>query len=178
MSVIQSMQPFTMATIKDEDAATSDSSSNPESISTVSVVDLAPTTSHALAEKGIRHSPPQGKGASQFDHDGVNIEDLGWNGEHIPQPVVGGLEHDNLFILTRRFCKQMFHVRSNARRDVDAAASRYLLTVHNPRRFSYTVLLIERSSGYRQTDKAVEVEYPAKPCPGCCELYSCPQVVS
>ncbi|TGJ83739.1 hypothetical protein E0Z10_g5049 [Xylaria hypoxylon] len=66
-----------------------------------------PTLSHSLAlgdhdEKGIVQEPRDEEAA-----------DLGWNKrkENIPTPLVGGLGNEDLWILIRRFNKQMYHVK-------------------------------------------------------------------
>ncbi|KAK3648017.1 profilin, required for normal timing of actin polymerization in response to thermal stress [Elasticomyces elasticus] len=65
-----------------------------------------PTLSHALAM-----SADHGGHAQQDNDD--DIKDLGWNqrNEDIPKPLVGGLPNDELWILIRRFNKQMYHVK-------------------------------------------------------------------
>ncbi|KZO93314.1 hypothetical protein CALVIDRAFT_546671 [Calocera viscosa TUFC12733] len=42
------------------------------------------------------------------------IGDLGWNekAEDVPQPVIGGVTNDALWMLVRRFDKQMYHVKA------------------------------------------------------------------
>jgi len=74
--------------------------------------DSAPTGSHALAtadhdEKGA----VQVHGQFDTDHE---VKDLGWNEppEKIPSPLVGGLPNDQLWMLVRRFNKQMYHVKA------------------------------------------------------------------
>ncbi|KAI0467345.1 hypothetical protein F4859DRAFT_525987 [Xylaria cf. heliscus] len=66
-----------------------------------------PTLSHSLAmadheEKGIVQCPRD-----------EEVADLGWNQrkEHIPAPLVGGLGNEDLWLLIRRFNKQMYHVK-------------------------------------------------------------------
>ncbi|KAF8247893.1 hypothetical protein K440DRAFT_550127 [Wilcoxina mikolae CBS 423.85] len=75
--------------------------------------DSAPTESHALAtadheEKGI--SQLHGQQTS----DAVEVKDLGWNEppEKVPAPLVGGLPNEELWMLVRRFNKQMYHVKA------------------------------------------------------------------
>jgi hypothetical protein len=72
----------------------------------------APTDSHALAaadhdEKGIAQLH------SQYNTE-AEVKDLGWNErpEKIPSPLVGGLPNEELWMLVRRFNKQMYHVKA------------------------------------------------------------------
>ncbi|KAF2761079.1 hypothetical protein EJ05DRAFT_461727 [Pseudovirgaria hyperparasitica] len=69
-----------------------------------------PTDSHALAtaepeehEKGAVHNA---------NHD-EDVADLGWHEppSKIPAPLVGGIQNDELWMLIRRFNKQMYHVK-------------------------------------------------------------------
>ncbi|KAK8880087.1 hypothetical protein PGQ11_001381 [Apiospora arundinis] len=71
-----------------------------------------PTLSHALAlddhdEKGI----------AQQDHFEEDVMDLGWNErkEHIAAPLVGGLGNEDLWLLIRRFNKQLYHVKESTK---------------------------------------------------------------
>ncbi|MCJ1335180.1 hypothetical protein MMC09_000447 [Bachmanniomyces sp. S44760] len=68
----------------------------------------APTESHALA-----NADHDIKGAAQVDHDEIEVKDLGWN-EHPKDTknLVGGLRNDDLWLLVRRFNKQMYHVKA------------------------------------------------------------------
>ncbi|KAI1365145.1 hypothetical protein F5Y08DRAFT_191757 [Xylaria arbuscula] len=66
-----------------------------------------PTLSHSLAmddhdEKGFVQHPRD-----------EEVADLGWNEqkENIPAPLVGGLGNEDLWLLIRRFNKQMYHVK-------------------------------------------------------------------
>ncbi|GAW17205.1 hypothetical protein ANO14919_066580 [Xylariales sp. No.14919] len=66
-----------------------------------------PTLSHSLAmgdhdEKGVVQHPRDDE-----------VVDLGWNErkEKIPAPLVGGLGNEDLWVLIRRFNKQMYHVK-------------------------------------------------------------------
>ncbi|RKU39812.1 hypothetical protein DL546_000861 [Coniochaeta pulveracea] len=67
-----------------------------------------PTLSHALALDD--HDE---KGLAQQDHD-HEVLDLGWNEEkkNIPAPLVGGLQNEDLWMLVRRFNKQIWHVKA------------------------------------------------------------------
>ncbi|QIW95700.1 hypothetical protein AMS68_001218 [Peltaster fructicola] len=65
------------------------------------------TASHALAV-----ADHDEKGAAQQDHD-AEVQDLGWNEpkEKVAQPLVGGMDNEELWLLVRRFNKQMYHVK-------------------------------------------------------------------
>ncbi|KAH8789560.1 hypothetical protein F5882DRAFT_493999, partial [Hyaloscypha sp. PMI_1271] len=67
-----------------------------------------PTDSHELA-----NADHEEKGAAQVDHGQTEVRDLGWNENpsEIPNPVVGGLQNEELWTLIRRFNKQMYHVK-------------------------------------------------------------------
>ncbi|KAM0449844.1 hypothetical protein ACHAO4_007146 [Trichoderma viride] len=86
-------------------------SSEPEIIE--SYGEEVPTASHALAEESIQ-ADAENKGASQIEHDEIEVKNIGWNKEphHVPQPVVGGMRNEELWVLIRRFNKQVFEVRS------------------------------------------------------------------
>ncbi|KAI9654048.1 MAG: hypothetical protein M1831_005565 [Alyxoria varia] len=64
------------------------------------------TASHALAT--VQHDQ---KGAAQEEH-GDEVRNLGWNESqnHIPT-LVGGIENEELWLLIRRFNKQLYHVK-------------------------------------------------------------------
>lgn len=64
----------------------------------------APSESHALAMQAASH--PEEKGAAQVDHV-EEIVNLGWNEpkEAIENPLVGGLNNEDLWVLVRRFNK-------------------------------------------------------------------------
>ncbi|EDU51375.1 DUF3292 domain containing protein [Pyrenophora tritici-repentis] len=72
----------------------------------------APTDSHALALNAARAAAPEEKGAAQVGH-GSEVVDLGWNEpkELVAKPLVGGLGNEDLWLLVRRFNKQMYHVK-------------------------------------------------------------------
>jgi hypothetical protein len=63
-----------------------------------------PTTSHALAMAAVEE--PEEKGEAQVEHD-EETKNLGWNEppSQIENPLVGGLNNDDLWILIRRFDK-------------------------------------------------------------------------
>ncbi|CAN8101239.1 unnamed protein product [Discula destructiva] len=67
-----------------------------------------PTLSHALAT-----DDHEVKGLAQQEHL-EEVRDLGWNQkkQEIAEPLVGGLENEELWLLTRRFDKQMYHVKA------------------------------------------------------------------
>lgn len=74
--------------------------------------DSAPTESHALAT-----ADHDEKGAVQMHgqfNTSLEVKDLGWNKppEKIPAPLVGGLPNEELWMLVRRFNKQMYHVKA------------------------------------------------------------------
>ncbi|KAI1098135.1 hypothetical protein F4804DRAFT_338495 [Jackrogersella minutella] len=66
-----------------------------------------PTLSHALATDDHEE-----KGLAQREHD-EEVADLGWNEkkEEISAPLVGGLGNEDLWLLVRRFNKQIDHVK-------------------------------------------------------------------
>ncbi|KAH6695704.1 hypothetical protein F5X68DRAFT_266984 [Plectosphaerella plurivora] len=73
-----------------------------------------PTASHQLAEEAT-DKPPEEKGHAEVNHGDVEVKNLGWNSEHpdhVPSPLVGGLSNEDLWILVRRFDKQIFQVKS------------------------------------------------------------------
>jgi hypothetical protein len=63
-----------------------------------------PTESHALAMEAAK--APEVAGAAQVDH-GDEVVNLGWNEpkEAISNPLVGGLNNEDLWVLVRRFNK-------------------------------------------------------------------------
>ncbi|KAF1959574.1 hypothetical protein CC80DRAFT_466507 [Byssothecium circinans] len=69
-----------------------------------------PTESHALAMEAAKS--PEEMGAAQEDHD-EEVVNLGWNEpkEEVANPLVGGLDNEELWMLVRRFNKQMYHVK-------------------------------------------------------------------
>ncbi|KAF2135300.1 uncharacterized protein K452DRAFT_323134 [Aplosporella prunicola CBS 121167] len=69
-----------------------------------------PTLSHSLAMGKDDEAPTTGL-AQQ--HHGNEVADLGWNAPKpaIPSPLVGGMDNEELWMLTRRFNKQMYHVK-------------------------------------------------------------------
>ncbi|KAK4442416.1 hypothetical protein QBC34DRAFT_454864 [Podospora aff. communis PSN243] len=64
--------------------------------------------SHALATDD--HSE---KGHAQLDHE-EEVQDLGWNEkkEDIAAPLVGGMDNEELWLLLRRFDKQIYHLKA------------------------------------------------------------------
>ncbi|KAI1802512.1 hypothetical protein F4811DRAFT_563169 [Daldinia bambusicola] len=66
-----------------------------------------PTLSHALAT-----TDHEEKGLAQQEHE-EEVVDLGWNEKKhaIPAPLVGGLDNEDLWLLIRRFNKQIYHVK-------------------------------------------------------------------
>nr|POE78622.1 hypothetical protein CFP56_62873 [Quercus suber] len=80
---------------------------DPHKVEVSQAIGQEPTASHALAM-----ADHDEKGHAQLDHD-LEVKDLGWNEQNnkIPNPLVGGLHNDELWILIRRFNKQMYHVK-------------------------------------------------------------------
>ncbi|KAH7552492.1 hypothetical protein J3E72DRAFT_249759 [Bipolaris maydis] len=72
----------------------------------------APTDSHALALDAARVPPTEEKGAAQVEHQ-KEVVDLGWNEpkEHVAKPLVGGLDNEHVWMLVRRFNKQIYQVK-------------------------------------------------------------------
>ncbi|KAF2086697.1 hypothetical protein K490DRAFT_57606 [Saccharata proteae CBS 121410] len=68
----------------------------------------APTLSHALAMDDHEE-----KGVAQLEHADDEVVDLGWNEPKplIAAPLVGGMDNEELWMLIRRFNKQMYHVK-------------------------------------------------------------------
>lgn len=69
-----------------------------------------PTLSHELA---VDDHAEHEKGAAQQVHRTAEVADLGWHEkkQDIVSPLVGGLGNEELWLLTRRFNKQMYHVK-------------------------------------------------------------------
>lgn len=67
-----------------------------------------PTESHALAFR--THEEP---GAVELNSTEGEVKDLGWfeDPQHVPT-LVGGLKNEELWMLLRRFNKQMYHVKA------------------------------------------------------------------
>ncbi|KAK8164943.1 hypothetical protein IWX90DRAFT_464831 [Phyllosticta citrichinensis] len=88
--------------------------SDPTKTDQAEILSDKPTLSHALAmdnhaaEKGLAQQ------AFQRQHE-KDIMDLGWNEseDEIADPLVGGLENEELWLLVRRFNKQVYHVKSS-----------------------------------------------------------------
>ncbi|KAI0505401.1 hypothetical protein F5B22DRAFT_639951 [Xylaria bambusicola] len=80
---------------------------NPSEHDTANSLREEPTLSHSLAMED--HDE---KGFVQIPRD-EEVADLGWNEkkENIPAPLVGGLGNEDLWLLIRRFNKQMYHVK-------------------------------------------------------------------
>jgi hypothetical protein len=97
----------------DQNSASSISALSSEPDIIESYQEEAPTASHALAEESTQ-ADAENKGASQMEHDEIEVKNIGWNKEqhHVPQPVVGGMRNEELWVLIRRFNKQVFEVRS------------------------------------------------------------------
>ncbi|KAG7145869.1 hypothetical protein HYQ46_005351 [Verticillium longisporum] len=55
------------------------------------------------------------KGYAEINHGEVEVKNLGWNTDNsnnVPNPLVGGLSNEELWVLVRRFDKQLFHVKA------------------------------------------------------------------
>ncbi|KAI1082526.1 hypothetical protein F5B20DRAFT_597485 [Whalleya microplaca] len=81
--------------------------SDPEQHETANSLAEEPTLSHALATDDHEE-----KGVVQESRDD-EVADLGWNEkkENIAAPLVGGMDNEDLWLLIRRFNKQMYHVK-------------------------------------------------------------------
>jgi hypothetical protein len=68
-----------------------------------------PTASHALAQEALDADV---RGVAQQEHD-QEVVDLGWNEpkELIAAPLVGGMDNEELWMLTRRFNKVCMTIR-------------------------------------------------------------------
>ncbi|KAL6862246.1 hypothetical protein J3F83DRAFT_745539 [Trichoderma novae-zelandiae] len=111
-SIEPSLQPAMAATDQSSEPSSLGLGSEPEIIE--SYDEQLPTASHALAEESIQGaSDTQSKGASQLEHDEVEVKNIGWNemAQFVPQPVVGGLRNEELWTLIRRFNQHIFEVR-------------------------------------------------------------------
>ncbi|KAL0934531.1 uncharacterized protein CTRU02_211330 [Colletotrichum truncatum] len=73
-----------------------------------------PTESHLLADMATKEKPIEEKGFAEMGHKDIEVKDLGWNTppRNVAQPMVGGLTNEELWVLVRRFDKQIFHVKS------------------------------------------------------------------
>ncbi|KAK6442397.1 profilin, required for normal timing of actin polymerization in response to thermal stress [Oleoguttula sp. CCFEE 5521] len=87
---------------------TTEALTNPSKKESALALDDGATISHQLATAEFADHE---KGIAQLDH-GHEVKDLGWNEakENIPAPLVGGMENEDLWVLIRRFNKQMYHV--------------------------------------------------------------------
>ncbi|XDG04760.1 hypothetical protein ABKA04_004375 [Annulohypoxylon sp. FPYF3050] len=81
--------------------------SEPEKHETANSLTEEATLSHDLATNNHEE-----KGLAQRKHDG-EVADLGWNEkkENISAPLVGRLGNEDLWLLIRRFNKQIYHVK-------------------------------------------------------------------
>ncbi|KAF2665431.1 hypothetical protein BT63DRAFT_377612 [Microthyrium microscopicum] len=68
-----------------------------------------PTESHSIA---MAEPDERGTIQSEAIH-GQEVVDLGWNedAKNISNPLIGGVKNEDLWILVRRFNKQMFHLK-------------------------------------------------------------------
>ncbi|KAF7192579.1 hypothetical protein HII31_06088 [Pseudocercospora fuligena] len=84
-----------------------DAVADPDKVDVAQSMTEKPTASHALAM-----ADHDEKGAAQETHDD-EVKDLGWT-DHVDQienPLVGGMHNEDLWVLVRRFNKQMYHVK-------------------------------------------------------------------
>ncbi|KAI0880902.1 uncharacterized protein GGS22DRAFT_77858 [Annulohypoxylon maeteangense] len=81
--------------------------SEPEKYETANSLTEEPTLSHNLAA-----SDHEEKGLAQREYD-EEVADLGWNEtkDRIAEPLVGRLGNEDLWLLIRRFNKQIYHVK-------------------------------------------------------------------
>ncbi|KKY37499.1 hypothetical protein UCDDA912_g02489 [Diaporthe ampelina] len=81
---------------------------NPDKTETSNALAEGASLSHALAT--TEHGE---KGLAQQYHDD-EVLDLGWTQkkQEIPERLVGGMDNEELWLLIRRFNKQMYHVKS------------------------------------------------------------------
>lgn len=82
--------------------------SDPANMETSNTLAGDPSLSHALATDDHKE-----KGLAQQDHT-EEVLDLGWNQDkqEVAEPLVGGMDNEELWLLVRRFNKQMYHVKS------------------------------------------------------------------
>ncbi|OBT91194.1 hypothetical protein VE02_00325 [Pseudogymnoascus sp. 03VT05] len=75
-----------------------------------------PTDSHAIAA-----TEPEEKGYAQT-YSASSVRDLGWHNDSdsIPRPLIAGLPNDDLWVLLRRFNKQIQHVKTTPTPPMDA----------------------------------------------------------
>ncbi|KAK8238233.1 hypothetical protein HDK90DRAFT_411877 [Phyllosticta capitalensis] len=88
--------------------------SNPSQTIEAETLSDKPTLSHALAMDSHADERGLAQQAYQIHHE-KEIMDLGWNEkeDEIEDPLVGGLENEELWLLVRRFNKQTYHVKSS-----------------------------------------------------------------
>ncbi|ROV99808.1 hypothetical protein VSDG_02938 [Cytospora chrysosperma] len=81
---------------------------DPAATETSNTLAADPSLSHALATDDHNE-----KGLAQKEH-AEEVLDLGWNErkQEVAEPLVGGMDNEELWLLVRRFNKQMYHVKS------------------------------------------------------------------
>lgn len=81
---------------------------NPDKTEVSHALAEGPSLSHTLAT--TEHNE---KGLAQQYHDD-EVVDLGWSQkkQEVSEPLVGGMDNEGLWLLIRRFNKQMYHVKS------------------------------------------------------------------
>ncbi|KAH9825556.1 sequestering of actin monomer [Teratosphaeria destructans] len=84
-----------------------EAATDPDKRTAANALHEEPSASHALAV-----ADHDEKGHAQTDHD-AEVKDLGWNeqADDIANPLVGGMKNSDLWVLIRRFNKQMYHVK-------------------------------------------------------------------
>ncbi|KAI0018944.1 hypothetical protein F4780DRAFT_771529 [Xylariomycetidae sp. FL0641] len=89
---------------------TTQSITEPDAHQTANSLSEEPTLSHALA---MDHSNQDETGYVVQHRTENDVADLGWRQTKsaIASPLVGGMENDDLWLLIRRFNKQMYHVK-------------------------------------------------------------------
>jgi len=93
-------EPINVPSVEDNGAPSSGVKKMPAVTETTPPMESKPTDSHALALEDHEE-----KGASQEIHNEPEVKDLGWDEkpEHVPQPLVGGIPNEELWVLVRRF---------------------------------------------------------------------------
>lgn len=93
-------EPISVPPVEDNGAPSSGVKKMPAVTVSTPPMESRPTDSHALALEDHEE-----KGAAQEIHNEPEVKDLGWDEkpEHVPQPLVGGLPNEELWVLVRRF---------------------------------------------------------------------------
>lgn len=74
-----------------------------------------PTASHQLADE-TQKKPIEEKGFAELRHGEPEIKDMGWNEspDLVPNPLVGGLTNEQVWLLVRRFNKVSIKIQGLA----------------------------------------------------------------